>query len=124
MASFKYDVFFAGKEGFSEHISIEADTYEEIKVARGEAVSDLQDSGASPRPSDQAGGGGSRFARPTLSVVSPMEKAGAEILGGAVVAQCPNGCGPMRQVRGGVSKKTGKPYNSFFACDSCGGKGN
>lgn len=124
MASFKYDVFFAGKEGFSEHISIEADTYDEVKSGRSEAIIDLQDAGASPRPSDQASSGGGRFTRPTLSLVQPMEKAASEILGGALIAQCPNGCGLMRHVAAGVSKKTLKPYKAFFSCDSCGGKGN
>lgn len=35
--------------------------------------------------------------------------------------RCPN-CGDpeMKLIPAGVSKKTGKPYNSFFSCKGCG----
>jgi hypothetical protein len=37
---------------------------------------------------------------------------------------CTNCTAPVKIIPAGVSKKTNKPYNSFWKCDACGNTGN
>jgi len=36
-----------------------------------------------------------------------------------ITKQCPQCGNPMKFIKGGISKKTGNPYNSFWSCGQC-----
>lgn len=115
-----YDVFFAGKEGFDEHIQITADDVESLLKERESVRAQLIAEGASTRSPAP------KFNKPAQGVAKPdpMTAAAAQVFGTQVSVECPNGCGEMKYVNGGISSRTNKPYPSFYACRQCGAKQN
>jgi len=121
-----YDLFFNSKEGFEEHIQVSAEEPAALLEGRTALIEALLADGASPRAPKSGS-----FNKPTSTqapIIDPMLAAAAKTFGAEVSAECPTGCGPMRRVKGtnetGKLSKAGKPYPSFYACNTCGFKQN
>lgn len=109
--AFEWDVFFAGKEGFEEHIQVKSEDADSFESGRQAVLTVLVKSGATTRFSSSKGTGGSPQAM----------AAAAEAVGVTPAAKnCPNGCAePMRYKAAGVSRTSGKRYGAFYSCGRC-----
>lgn len=123
------DIFFLGSEGYGEHIQYNAPDVVSLFEDRAKILETLKAGGAEVRPMDKekpAYTGPKTFNKPfTPKVADPMAQAAADsglISGAQVTPVCPNCGGNMRLVKGGISQRTGKKFNSFWVCDADGEK--
>lgn len=119
------DVFFKTKEGFEGHMQIEASDPGELVQFYNALVATIIEDGATARDNKPSFNKAPSTEAPFFD---PMEKAAGAVFGAEVSAECPSGCGGMRRVKGtnetGRLSKAGKPYPSFYACNTCGHKQN
>lgn len=112
-----WDIFWCGPDGFGEHLQVVADDSQPIIRGRTQLIEWLKSIGAKPQPRDIPYPGKTSPKAPA----DPMYAAAQQVLGAAVGKNCQIHNVAMRRIPGGVSQKTGKPYNAFWVCDAVDG---
>ena len=117
MSEVSGNLFFTTKNGYKAHLQIkmdgEGDSGQAVLNALGELETAIGLAGGKP---ENASGGATKPRGGSEPRFESKQDTGN--------GECVNGCGIRPWIEGGVSKKTGKPYNAFWGeCRTCGYKG-